>query len=184
MKKLTTLALAALLSTVTATSVFAASPASTQNTTVGYTAGGSNPGGGGNYAVVIPSNVVIKDEKTPSKLDVELKSTTTDQELPTGLQVSISVASGKQWKLTNDTVTNANIAWTYKYKLQADSTYPSDGAGTTSAADTPTLGTLTPATRFIVGQASINAKPNVNVPAGTTFQDTLTYTIQETASGV
>lgn len=203
MKKLTTLALAALLTTVTATSVFAASTA-TQDTTVGYTVGGNNPGNVGNYIVEIPKNVNIKQSEIgadPSKngavMDVVLKAydettgeylDTNISSLPAGLSVNVAISTANSFKLKTTKLTTGqdSIDWKYYYVDNAGdftngmtTVYP-----TADSVMTGSIGDLTPTNGKIKGKAVVPTAPSVITDSGIKFTDTVTYTITETANGV
>ena len=165
-----------------------ASAASQGDVTVNYVTGGGliPDDGDGTYYVTIPSSINFTAQDETKAMDVSLKPIPSAT-LSSTLRVEVKVYSKNNYKLTSTTANTTQGTYELKYHL-------TDAAQGTKLANNATGTTEKEKAKWLIanqklsktnptfkGQAKLTVAPNDAVPAGTTYSDTLTYFVTETA---
>ena len=188
-KKVTAAVLAGVLATAAVVPMgLTASAASQGDVTVNYVAGGGliPDDGDGTYYVTIPSSINFTAQGETKTMDVSLQPIP-GATLSSTLRVEVKVYSKNNYKLTSGTANTTQGTYELKYHL-------TDAAQGTKLANNATGTTEKDKAKWLIanqklsktnptfkGQAQLTTAPNDNVAAGTTYSDTLTYFVTETA---
>ena len=118
-------------------------------------------------------------------MDVSLHATDPNAALSSTLKVDVKVYSENAYALKSVTPGATDGVYTLKYHTDdaqvGTATALTNSGDTNSVANATKLGTLNATDDVAYGEAQLTTTPNDAVPAGTTYQDTLTYYVVETA---